>query len=503
MKLKNISLKWNLFLVILAFATLIVLVFCIFQIALLDNFYQSNKIDRTKEVIEEISNVAKKSTLEDFSNSSSDIYNYVENINLSDEGAIYVFSEPKDEITNTLKYNSYVGGTFKQLTPSFVNKIWSMAKATSYTQFYAILTVNPDPKFDNVQILSVDSPKKILTRDLVSKNDTIMCCSFVKLEDGNNYLIILDSKIIPVDAAVDTLKMQLTYITIIVVILSILIAILISKYISKPLSEMSKSAKQLAKGNYDVSFNAEGYLEVNELNQTLNNTAIELKKTETLRRELMANVSHDLKTPLTMITGYAEMMRDLPGENSKENLQIIIDEVNRLNFLVNDMLNLSRFTSKTVVLNLTNYSLTDNLIKIVDRYNKFQDNNQYEIELIYDGNVSVKADETKIEQVIYNFINNAISYSGNSKKITLKQEIIDKYVIVKVIDYGFGIKEDDLNYIWDRYFRIDKGHQRSTQGSGLGLSIVKSILEYHNFEYGVFSKIGEGSTFWFKMPIEK
>jgi hypothetical protein len=189
--LKNISLKWNLFLVILAFATLIVLVFCIFQIALLDNFYQSNKIDRTKEVIEEISNVAKKSTLEDFSNSSSDIYNYVENINLSDEGAIYVFSEPKDEITNTLKYNSYVGGTFKQLTPSFVNKIWSMAKSTSYTQFYAILTVNPDPQFDNVQILSVDSPKKILTRDLVSINDTIMCCSFVKLEDGNNYVIIL------------------------------------------------------------------------------------------------------------------------------------------------------------------------------------------------------------------------------------------------------------------------------------------------------------------------
>ena len=503
MKLKNISLKWNLFIVILGFATIIVLVFCIFQIALLDNFYQSNKIDRTKEVIDEISSISKGNSTSDFTNSSSNVYNYIENINLSDEGAIYVFSEPYDDVTSTLIYNSYVGGTFKQLTPTLVNKIWSMAKSTSYTQFYAILTVNPDPKFDNVQILSVDSPKKILTRDLVSKNDTIMCCSFVKLDDGNNYLIILDSKIIPVDAAVDTLKMQLTYITIIVVVLSILIAIIISKYISKPLSEMSKSAKQLAKGNYDVSFNAEGYLEVNELNKTLNNTAIELKKTETLRRELMANVSHDLKTPLTMITGYAEMMRDLPGENSKENLQIIIDEVNRLNFLVNDMLNLSRFTSKTVELNLKNYSLTDNLIKIVDRYNKFHDNNQYEIELLYNKNVSVKADETKIEQVIYNFINNAISYSGNSKKVTLKQEIIDNFVIVKVIDYGFGIKEDDLNYIWDRYYRIDKGHHRSTQGSGLGLSIVKSILEYHNFEYGVESQVGLGSTFWFKMPIDK
>lgn len=503
MKLKNISLKWNLFVVILGFATLIVLVFCIFQIALLDNFYQSNKIDRTKEVIEEISLISKGNSIEDFTNSSSEIYNYIENINLSDEGAIYVFSEPTDDVTNTLKYNSYVGGTFKQLTPSFVNKIWLMAKSTSYTQFYAILTVNPDPKFDNVQILSVDSPKKILTRDLVSKNDTIMCCSFVKLEDGQNYLIILDSKIIPVDAAVDTLKMQLTYITIIVVILSILIAIIISKYISKPFSEMSKSAKQLATGNYDVTFKGEGYLEVNELNQTLNNTAIELKKTETLRRELMANVSHDLKTPLTMITGYAEMMRDLPGENTKENLQIIIDEVNRLNILVNDMLNLSRFTSKTVELNIKSYSITKKLIEIVERYNKFQDNNDYVFELDYSKEVYIKADETKIEQVIYNFINNAISYSGNSKKVTIKQEITDKFVIIKVIDYGVGIKEEDLNFIWDRYYRIDKGHQRSTQGSGLGLSIVKSILEYHNFEYGVESTTGVGSTFWFKIPIDK
>lgn len=503
MKLKNLSLKWNLFFVILGFATIIVLVFCIFQIALLDNFYQSNKIDRTKEVISEISDIANNKKVSDFEDSNSEIYQYIENINLADEGAIYLFSEPNNEDVSTLKYHSYVGGTFKELTPSFVQKIWSMAKATSYNEFYAILTVNPDPKFDNVQILSVDSQKKILTRDLVSKNDTIMCCAFVKLNDGNTYLLILDSKIIPVDAAVETLKMQLTYIAIIVVVLSILIAIIVSRYISKPISRMSKSAKQMAKGNYDIKFEGEGFLEINELNDTLNNTAIELKKTETLRRELMANVSHDLRTPLTMITGYAEMMRDLPGENTKENLQIIIDEVSRLNILVNDMLNLSKFTSKTVELNLKEYSITNNLIEIVDRYNKFQDNNEYTFELEYDNNVNVIADESKIEQVIYNFINNAISYSDKLKKVTVKQESNDDFVIIKVVDYGVGIKEEDIDYIWDRYYRIDKGLQRSTQGSGLGLSIVKGILECHNFEYGVDSKSGIGSTFWFKIPIKK
>ena len=206
----------------------------------------------------------------------------------------------------------------------------------------------------------------------------------------------------------------------------------------------------------------------------------------------MANVSHDLKTPLTMITGYAEMMRDLPGENTKENLQIIIDEVNRLNILVNDMLNLSKFSSKTIELNLTTYSITDKLNEIVDRYNKFQDNNDFVFEFDYNKRVFIRADDTKIEQVIYNFINNAIIYSGESKIISIKQEIVNKDVIIKVTDYGVGIKEEDISYIWDRYYRIDRGHQRSTQGSGLGLSIVKSILEYHS-----------GSTFWFKMPIEE
>lgn len=501
MKLKSISLKWNLFFIILIFAAAIVLVFCIFQIALLDNFYSSNKIARTNELINEISDVAKESTLEDFIDEGSELSQFIKDINLSDETAVYLFSEPVDKFTNTNCYRSFIGGSYNKLNPSFMFELWSKAKQTSYTKFYALLSVNPDPMFDGAQILDVTSPKRVLMRDLASQNESIMCCSFIKLEDGNTYLLILDSKIIPVDAAVSTMKTQLMYIAIIVVILSIVIAILISKYISKPISRMSLTAKHMAKGDYDVVFEGEGYLEINELNETLNNTALELKKTETLRRELMANVSHDLRTPLTMITGYAEMMKDLPGENTKENLQIIIDEVTRLNVLVNDMLDLSKLTTKTVELHPELYSITDNLVEIIERYQKFREESEFQFILDYKENVNVFADKVKINQVIYNFINNAINYSQNSKIIKIVQEIEDKYVIIKVIDFGLGIKKEDLTYIWDRYYRIDKAHKRSTQGSGLGLSIVKSILEYHNFEYGVNSVENEGSTFWFKMPI--
>ena len=312
----------------------------------------------------------------------------------------------------------------------------------------------------------------------------------------------LHNKITPVDSAVSTLKLQLTYIATIVILLTLVIAIVIAKIISKPLQKMSIAAKQLAKGDYDVVFEGGGFKEIDVLSETLNNTTLELSKTETLRRELMANVSHDLRTPLTMITGYAEMMKDLPGENNPENLQIIVDEANRLNVLVNDMLDLSRLSSKTIELNPTLYCITDKLIETVERFKKFNEND-IQINLIYDAKVDVIAEESKIDQVIYNFINNAINYSLTTKQIEVIQHIEKDVVRITIVDHGIGIKKEDLAIIWDRYYRVDKGHKRSVEGSGLGLSIVKGILEYHNFKYGVESTVGEGSSFWFEMPIQR
>lgn len=506
MRPKHISLKWNLFIAILLFAAIIVFVFVIFQIGLLDKFYRSNKINRTTELINEVTSVVNRQDLNEFL-TNSELVSGLEKISLDEEAAIYLYSEPhlnpygipiSDVIFKTMS-----GSSYEKLDTFVVNEIWTKAKNTSYDKFYAIMAVNPDPRFDNVQILSVDTSINKLTRALSNQNDSIICCSFVRLNNNRTYLLVLDNKIIPVESAVATLKMQLTYISIIIVVFAIIIAVIVSRYISTPISVMNNTAKQMAKGDYDVVFEGEGYLEINELNATLNNTVQELKKTETLRRELMANVSHDLRTPLTMINGYAEMMRDLPGENNNENLQIIIDEVNRLNILVNDMLDLSKLSSKTIELHPQLYSITDNLIEIVERYQKFKENSDFKFILTYSENVNVVADESKIDQVIYNFINNAINYSDKSSLIEIKQECDSEYVTISVTDYGVGIKEEDLEYIWDRYYRIDKGHKRSVQGSGLGLAIVKGILDYHNFEYGVISKINEGSTFWFKMKIKK
>ncbi len=494
--------------IILIFAGIIIITFVIFQIGLLGDFYRSNKINKTVGILENVDELVSNENLENFVKGSQ-LDNRLEKISLDEEAAIYLYGRPSNTTSDTnpiymnnLIYKTISGGSFDMLEPAIVDDIWKKADSANLSKFYAKLSINPSSDF-KVQILRVDTKKAELTRDLSIKLNSIMCCSFITLSNNEKYLLIIDNMIIPVESAVDTLKTQLTYIVIIVIVLTIIIALIVSKYISKPIVAMNETAKKMAKGDYDIAFKGEGFKEINELNDTLNNTVLELKKTETLRRELMANVSHDLKTPLTMIGGYAEMMKDLPGENNTENLQIIIDEVNRLNVLVNDMLDLSRLSSKTLVLHPQLYSITDNLVEIVDRYQKFQENNEFTFTLIYDENVNVIADESKIDQVIYNFINNAINYSGNSKKIIIKQEVIKNNVRISITDYGIGIKEEDLAYIWDRYYRTDKGHKRSVQGSGLGLSIVKGILEIHNFNYGVTSKINEGSTFWFEMPIKK
>jgi signal transduction histidine kinase len=266
---------------------------------------------------------------------------------------------------------------------------------------------------------------------------------------------------------------------------------------------LNESAGELARGNYSVSFQGKEYAEIAQLSDTLNYATRELEKTEDLRKELIANVSHDLRTPLTMIKAYSEVMRDLPGENTAENVQVIIDETERLTTLVEDMLNVSQLEAGTMTLKLSVYNLTDSVRVLLQRYNKLREQDGYTIDFSCREEVWVQADEDKMSQVLYNLINNAINYTGEDKKVLVKQSVKNGRVRMDIIDTGQGIAPADLPYIWDRYYRVDKSHKRAVQGTGLGLSIVKKVLELHHAVYGVESKPGMGADFWFEMSVEK
>lgn len=331
-----------------------------------------------------------------------------------------------------------------------------------------------------------------------TQDEVILYVTITRTPAGLNRMVLLESEITPVDSIKETLLVQVTTLTAVMVLLGVVLALLIARKISRPLTAINESAKVLARGDYAIRFGEGGAREVRELAQTLNYAAGELSKVEGLRRDLLANVSHDLRTPLTMIKGYGEVMRDLPGENTPENVQIIIDEAERLTNLVNDLLDLSKLEAGVLPLEKTRFNLTESIRTILHRYDKLAD---YRFDFHYDQEVLVDADELKISQVVYNLVNNAITYSGEDKTITLGQTVEGDKVRISVTDTGEGIPQEKLKDIWERYYKVDKEHKRAQMGSGLGLSIVKNILDMHGGQYGVESQLGLGSTFWFELPL--
>ena len=320
---------------------------------------------------------------------------------------------------------------------------------------------------------------------------------------GRDAVVMLNATISPVTSTVRTLQNVLIIVSIGMLLLAVLLSYLMAKRISNPIIKLSKSAKELAKGNYDAEFKAGGYREISELAGTMSLAASELSKTDKLQKELIANISHDLRTPLTMIKGYAEMMRDIPDENSPENLQIIIGETERLSTLVNDVLDISKIQAGVRNSDFTEFDLTEAVNEVIDRFSKLASTKSRKIDFIYDCHAVVKADRTQILQVVYNFVINALNHSNDDSAITVNQKIISgddiKSVRIEVIDRGEGIPEADIPNIFDRYYKVDKHHRRANVGSGLGLSIVKGILEMHGARYGVESEEGKGSTFWFEL----
>lgn len=297
------------------------------------------------------------------------------------------------------------------------------------------------------------------------------------------------------------LKGQLIYLTIIAIIFACTISYFLSHKITKPILEITKKAKKIGSGKKSVIFEKNGILEIDELAESLNHANQELSKTDELRRDLMANVSHDLKTPLTMIKAYAEMVRDISYQDSdkrEEHLNIIISETDRLNILVNDILNLSKMQADADTLKQETFDLTKEIKEIIKKYEIIKETEHYKFNIEMPEEAFILADKNKMNQVIYNLINNAINYTGKDKTVTIRVlEEKGKYKI-EICDTGKGIKEEEIKLIWDKYYKNEKNHKRNVVGTGIGLSIVKEILESHQFEYGVNSKKGKGTTFYFK-----
>ena len=319
---------------------------------------------------------------------------------------------------------------------------------------------------------------------------------------GREVYLYIFSPLYPVTSTVNILKEQLLSVTFITLIIAFLLSIYFAMRISRPLQSMTGAARRMGKGDYNVKFEGNSYSEINRLAATLNTAAYELGMADNRQKDLIANVSHDLKTPLTMIRSYAEMIRDLSGDNpTKRNahLQVIINETDRLAQLVSDMSTVTAMQQHKVKLEKTVFDLTAAAAANLASYEILTEQEGYTFQFNAQKECLVYGDEARIKQVIANLTSNAVKYCGEDKIIIVNVRRIGKRCRFEVADHGPGIKAEELPHVWDRYYKTSSHFARQTEGTGLGLSIVKEILTLHHSNYGVDSKEGRGSTFWFEL----
>ena len=333
---------------------------------------------------------------------------------------------------------------------------------------------------------------------LSSSNTIFYTARKIDMGTADDY-ILLSTSMATVEDAIFVLRRQLFTAALIVIVVSVFISYVVAERISRPIDDMSAMANKWAKGDDTIRFSGGAYTEIDELANALNKAKTEVNKTTKLQRDLMANVSHDLKTPLTMIKAYAEMIKDISGnvkEKRDKHTQVIIDEADRLALLVNDILNLSKLQSEAEHFELKKVNLSVLIESVLYRFDAVVNEKGYKIEREIESNVFVLVDEKKIEEVIYNLVGNAINYSGEGKTIKVYLTKKEDDISLEIIDDGKGIDEEKIQTIWDRYLRYSETHKRTVKGTGLGLSIVKAILDAHNLDYGVVSKEGMGSNFY-------
>lgn len=455
----NESLKTKIWIYLIGFSFTIILFLWVFQILFLSKYYE---VSKTKELTSAIREIKEEYGTDYFLNEVDEIS--------KDKGICVQLV-----INNSLQYNSisFNKGCIADSEFDMYKKNFITSNLTNGT----IKLVNK--KFNNDVLIKA-----------VKLDTNIYAFSSVSLQ--------------PLDSTITILKNQLIIVSAVVLLLALAIGYFISKKISVPIEKINNGVKELSKGNYKIKFRSDDNItEINELVDNLNNATCELDKTETLRAELLSNVSHDLKTPLTMIKAYAEMVRDITHNDKTkrtENLNVIIEETDRLNILVNDIIELSKIQTGFIELDKEELDLIKLSESIV---NKFEYLN-YDFKINSNKNtILIYADKKRIEQVIYNLVSNAVKYTGKDKKVII--DIIDENNLIKfsVSDTGKGIDPKDIKYIWDKYYKADKNYKRSSTGSGIGLSIVKNILIKHKYEYGVNSSKNKGTTFYFIIKKEK
>ncbi|MGU8410702.1 sensor histidine kinase [Clostridium perfringens] len=289
---------------------------------------------------------------------------------------------------------------------------------------------------------------------------------------------------------------------VLLILASTITGFIISRSITRPINKLMTKAKYISKGEYDkkIEINTD-ILEINDLINSINNLSQSIKEQENIRKRLTGDISHELKTPLTNIQSHLEAMIDGIWEPTEERLLSVKEEAERLSSLVSDMQKLNKYDESSIKLKKDNVNISDIICFVIFQFSNLAKSKNIKIE--YEKkNINLYCDKDKITQALVNILSNAIRYSNEGSTIFIEEKLKDNKVIISIEDQGIGISEEDLKYVFERFYRADKSRTRATGGTGIGLTIVKSIVSSHGGEVKLESKLGEGSKFTIILPKE-
>lgn len=485
----RVGIKWKMFAILAIFIMVVLLVVWVFQVKMLNYFYLKTKFSEFESSIKIIE--------AELGSDGDALQDAVFRCSLENYSSIMVLRVVGESASVVVRADGPVDNLMPLISEREMMKLCNLAYENGGS-YMATVSSEKGFGYHKAEMFGGEKEDAVEAAMEKAKRGPVGAVNVTVVErEDCEYIIFQNADLTPVQSTVNTLEKQYLWIGMVLLIVAVLLSMIISKVITTPIIKINEAAKSLAHGRYQPDATVKGYREIGELSDTLSYASEEISKADRLQKELISNVSHDLRTPLTMIKGYGEVMRDIPGENTAENIQVIIDESARLSDLVNDMLDISKIRAGSRTPELSSFCITDVVRDTLARYRKLIDKDGYKIDFTADSDVFVTADKIMILQVVYNLINNAINYTGADKYVLVCQRIVDDEVRISVTDTGEGIDEEQLPLIWDRYYKVDKVHKMSAVGTGLGLAIVKGILELHGASYGVESSVGGGSVFWF------
>jgi len=460
------SIRFKLWAGMMTLVLVVLILLWLFQIVFLENFYTQMRIDDLKDKAMSITKLLDENKPKEFQN-KMDALAYENNMSI--------------ELLDTKGSSMYLAGS------SGVGAQMPMMRNDSRDQIYKTALAGEEAA------VSLTHPR--------FGNKFILIGLPINTGGKLSGVLMINFPMAPVEDTAAILQRQLLYISLILLAAALLISFLLARSFTRPIVDIKKAAEKMAAGDFSARIINSRQDEIGQLTQTINYLGQQLSQIDQLRKDLIANVSHELRTPLSLIRGYAETLRDVTGntpDKREKQLGIIIEETERLSRVVDDILHLSQLQSGNIELNLNCLGINDLVDNVVKRYELLSRQTGVAVILEHSGKAEVEADGARVEQVLYNLINNAFNHTPAGGTITVRNIDLSEKVRIEVSDTGSGIPEEEITHIWDRYYKAERTAANKV-GTGLGLAIVKALLEAHGAAYGVESSKDVMTTFWFEL----